>query len=500
MIGRPTWRNTIACAALAAAFVPAARARAYDDYAPPLAPLLGGDPHPPAAPLPTAVAPAPDAESGDDVGDAEDVEASAPPDDDERYEALQEEVRQLRSVVTGRKPSYTLTGYADVGFFAAQGDGTGYVEDIGPPSARYFPQYAGQYAWVFLGDILSPAINSRGEPADLGNPPGIDRLDLIDSNGAPGFIVNEVNLTLNGAFAPTILGVASLDFMPRTGTNFRLGDAFEIDIAQLEWRVGDRQRTSIFIGKFDSVIGIEYRWRKSNQRFGITPSLIARYTTGTPVGIKFRTRLGPDDLVTVAGAVTNGSSVIEPFGFYDETDSNAGKTASGRISIVPPLPFRLELGVSGLYGAQDRALDSRHPIWFAGADLQVSLPRLWLAAEFLRGSSDGEVGPAVDLTHRVYGLRLNNGGYVQLVGAVWRFVGVLVRAELRDAFVWLGDPTLPGGAERLYVTKSWRLTGGLRFAISERVVAKIEYLHNGEYGGVPPIPNDVLTSSVVMSY
>jgi hypothetical protein len=353
---------------------------------------------------------------------------------------------------------------------------------------------------VFLGDILSPAINSRGEPADLGNPPGVDRLDLIDSNGAPGFIVNEVNLTLNGAFASTILGVVSLDFMPRTGTNFRLGDAFEVDLAALEWRIGSAQRTSVFLGKFDSVIGIEYRSRKSNQRFGITPSLIARYTTGTPVGLKVRSRFGPGDLLTVAGAVTNGSSVIEPFHFYDETDSNAGKTVSGRVSIKPPLPFLLELGVSGLYGAQDRALDSRHPIWFAGADLQVSLPRLWLAAEFLRGSSDGEVGPAVDLTHRVYGLRLNNGGYVQLVGAVWRFVGVLVRAELRDAFVWLGDPMLPGGAERLYVTKSWRLTGGLRFVISERVVAKIEYLHNGEYGGVPPIPNDVLTSSVVMSY
>ena len=499
MTRRPTWRNILACAALAAALVPAARAQAYDDFAPPLTPLLGGEPRPVAAPLPAAPAPPPD-ETGEDGVDDEDGAASAPVEDDERYEALQEEVRQLRGVVAGRKPAYTLTGYADVGFFAAQGDGTGYIEDIGPPAARYFPQYAGQYGWVFLGDILSPAINSRGEPADLGNPPGIDRLDLIDSNGAPGFIVNEVNLTLNGAFAPTILGMASLDFMPRTGTNFRLGDAFEIDIAQLEWRVGNQQRTSIFLGKVDSVIGIEYRWRKSNQRFGITPSLIARYTTGTPVGIKFRTHLGPDDLVTVAGALTNGSSVIEPFGFYDETDSNAGKTVSGRVSIIPPLPFRLELGFSGLYGAQDRALDSRHPIWFAGADLQVSWSRLWLAAEFLRGSSDGEVGPAIDLAHRVYGLRLNNGGYVQLVGAVWRFVGVLVRAEMRDAFVWLGDPTLPGGAERLYVTKSWRLTGGLRFAISERVVAKIEYLHNGEYGGVPPISNDVLTSSVVMSY
>jgi hypothetical protein len=228
--------------------------------------------------------------------------------------------------------------------------------------------------------------------------------------------------------------------------------------------------------------------------------LIARYTTGTPVGLKARSRFGPNDLFTVAVAITNGSSVIEPFHFYDETDSNAGKTASGRVSIIPPLPFLLELGVSGLYGAQDRALDSSHPIWFAGADLQIAWRNLSLSAEFLRGSSDGEVGPPLDLAHRVYGLRLNNGGYVQLIGRVWRFVGALVRAELRDAFVWLGDPMLPGGAERLYVTKSWRLTGGLRFLISERVVAKIEYLHNGEYGGVPSIPNDVFTSSVVMSY
>jgi hypothetical protein len=251
------------------------------------------------------------------------------------------------------------------------------------------------------------------------------------------------------------------------------------------------------------VLGLEYRWRKSTQRFGITPSLIARYTTGTPLGIKVRSRLGPDDMITLAGAVTNGSSVIEPFHFYDETDSNAGKTLSGRAALAPPLPggLRLELGVSGLYGAQDRALDSRHPIWFAGADLQLRWRFIDLAAEFLRGSADGELGaPPADLAHRVYGLRLNNGGYVQLAAMITRFVGVLVRGELRDAFVWLGDPTQPGGADRLYVTKSWRLTTGLRVVVNERIVVKFEYLHNGEYGGVPSIPNDVFTSSLVWSY
>jgi hypothetical protein len=139
-------------------------------------------------------------------------------------------------------------------------------------------------------------------------------------------------------------------------------------------------------------------------------------------------------------------------------------------------------------------------MWFAGADLQMTW-RWWrLGAEYLRGSSDGEVGPPVDLAHRVYGLRLRNGGYVQLTGLVSRFLGVLVRAEMRDALVFLGDPTLAEGAERLYVTKSWRLTAGLRFPINQFIVAKLEYLHNGEYGGVPTIANDVFTTSLVMSW
>jgi len=475
------------------------------DAAPPVTPILGESPPADGAPpLPEAPPPPDEAEPGDaGEGDAEAAgEADSPTIDAEHYEELKEEVRQLRGVVTGRRPMFTFSGYADLGFFAAQGDGSGFIQDVGPTSMRYFPQYANQFAWVFLGDILAPAINSRGEPADLGNPPGVDRQDLIDSNGAPSFIVNEVNLTVNAALADGVIGKASVDFLPRTGTDFRLGDAFEVDIASLEWQVGAQRRTSIYVGKFDSVLGIEYRSRKANQRFGITPSLIARYTTGTPIGIKVRSRVGPDDLVTVAGAVTNGSSVIETFHFYDETDSNAGKTVSGRVAIAPPLGrgLRLEVGASGLYGAQDRALDSRHPIWFAGADLQLGWRWFTLSGEFLRGSSDGEVGPPVDLNHRVYGLRLNNGGYLQLTSMLSRFVGVIVRGELRDAFVWLGDPRLAGGGERLYITKSWRLTAGLRFVVSERIVAKVEYLHNGEYGGVPSIPNDVFTSSVVWSY
>ena len=435
-----------------------------------------------------------------DVDTGADADAELPVEDEPTPGELQEEIRQLRGVVTGSTPSVTISGYGDIGFFVPSGDGTGFVQDVGPAAMRHFPQYFGMYDWVFLGDMLAPMINSRGEPADLGNPPGVNRQDLIDSNGAPSFIANELNLTLNSALADNVVGVGSVNFLPRTGTDFRFGDAFDVDLLSLEWKVGQQRKTSLYFGKFESVIGIEYPERKANRRFGVTPSLIARYTVGTPLGIKFRSRFGDSEWLIIAGAITNGSSVIEPFHFYDETDSNAGKTASGRLAIALPLPVRIELGVSGMYGAQDRALDSAHPIWFAGADVQISW-RWWrLAAEWLRGSSDGEVGAPVDLTHRVYGLRLNNGGYVQLTGLVSRFLGVLVRGDIRDAFVFLGDPTLAEGAERLYVTKTWRLTAGLRFPINQNIVVKAEYLHIGEYGGVPSIDNDVFTSSLVMSW
>ena len=74
------------------------------------------------------------------------------------------------------------------------------------------------------------------------------------------------------------------------------------------------------------------------------------------------------------------------------------------------------------------------------------------------------------------------------------------RGEFRDALVWLGNPEAPEGADRLYITKSWRATVGARAVVNEHVVVKAEYLHNGEYGGVPQIPNDVFTSSLLLTY
>jgi hypothetical protein len=283
-----------------------------------------------------------------------------------------------------------------------------------------------------------------------------------------------------------------VNFVPRSGSNFSLGDFMDVDLAQLEWMPTKSQRTSIFIGKVDSVLGIEYRDRKAVQRFGITPSLIARYTTGTALGVKVRTKIGPRDLLVIAGSVTNGSFTTEQFHFYNEIDTNAGKTASGRVALHLPLPFDLELGASGMWGPQDRSPNNDGAMWFWGGDLLLHYRSLDLKAQYLRGGAPG------DALNNVYGLNLHGGAYAEVDWMLTPVVGLLGRGEYRDAMVWLGDSTTPAGANRLYLTKSWRGTGGVRIVFTDQLVLKLEYLRNGEYGGIPQIRNDIFTMSLLI--
>jgi hypothetical protein len=433
----------------------------------------------------------------------DDVPAESPAtleDLQQQMQDLEARLDETRNIATFRRPIVTVAGYVDFGFFAPGGTGVGVVQDVGPN--RAFPQYANRYTWVFLGDLLAPAVNSRGEPASLGNFPGVNRFDSIDSTGAPTFLVNEVNLRLDAAVARNALATASVDFMPRSGREFSLGDFLEVDLAQLEWMPTPSGRTSIFVGRFESVVGIEYRDRKSTERFGVTPSLIARYTTGTPLGLKVRSKLGDGDRVVIAAAITNGSSTTEQFHFYDEIDSNAGKTVSGRVS-VRPLPAGvadLEVGVSGEWGPQDHALDSTHYLWFAGIDLLAHVGALDVKAQFLKGGAPGQIGAPADPNHQPYGLKLHYGGYLELNWMATPLVGFLARGDVRDADVWLGDAASPTRGDRLYITRQWRLTAGVRVVVNQHIAVKAEYLHNGEYGGVPQIPDDVFTTSMVLSY
>jgi hypothetical protein len=246
-------------------------------------------------------------------------------------------------------------------------------------------------------------------------------------------------------------------------------------------------KTSIFVGKVDSVIGIEYKTRKAPQRFGITPSLIARYTTGTAVGLKARTKLANDHII-LAAAVTNGSFGTEQFHFFNETDTNAFKTISGRAALRLPVGSgTFEIGPSGSWGTQDGVGDGGGKMWFTGVDVQLNVSRLDLKAQWLRGKAPG------DELSMAYSLDLKNGGYVEADVILTPTIGLLGRAEFRDALV-------QQGTERLYITKNYRATAGVRLIFNPQAIVKAEFSHNGEYGGTPTIPDDVITTSAVMAF
>jgi hypothetical protein len=344
-----------------------------------------------------------------------------------------------------------------------------------------------EFGWVFYGDLLATQVNSRGDVADLGQAPGVERFDSVHSGGKLSFLVNELNLSVNAGLGPTALFTSSVNFTPRAGANFSLGDSFDVDLAQIEWMPTEDGKTSIFVGKVDSVLGHEYKTRKASQRFGITPSLVARYTTGTAVGLKARTVFAGDHLV-IAAAVTNGSFGTEQFHFFQETDSNNFKTLSGRAALRMAFgSSTLELGPSGQWGTQDGAADDGGKMWFAGVDAELTTPRLDIKAQWLAGKAPGD-----DVT-RTYALDLKQGGYLEADVLVTPIIGVLGRAEFRDAEV-------RQGMERLYITKNWRAVAGARLIFSPNATIKLEYSHNGEYGDTPSIPDDVVTTSAVMAF
>jgi hypothetical protein len=126
-------------------------------------------------------------------------------------------------------------------------------------------------------------------------------------------------------------------------------------------------------------------------------------------------------------------------------------------------------------------------MWFYGFDVMAHWGRVDLKGQWMKGHADGEP------SQNVYGLDLKQGGYLEVDAMLTSTFGVLGRGEFRDAFVWLSN-------QRAYLTKSWRATVGIHWILTSRAVFKAEYLKNGEYGDIPPIANDIFTTSLVMSF
>lgn len=425
-----------------------------------------------------------------------------------RLDALEAENRQLREDleylredhdgldqrVTAMAPlTGRLRGYVDFGLFWAGGNGSGVKPDLG---YKYFPQYQGVVpdSWVFMGDPLSTAINSRGDPADTGESRQVT-FDGVDSGGKTSFIVNAVNLNVFAGIGKYTAVEGLFDLVPRgrdvsNPAGLFLGDYVDVKLAYVRFQPPvKRFDLELYGGKIDPVVGYEYRIQEAPDRMTVTPSLICRYTCGRPVGVKMRARFLESRALNFALSLTNGSSMNEYFGFPGDVDRNHFKTAAGRLGYVLPVGSGLEVGASGSFGAEDYQPSDRVYQWQYAADLHLDVAGVDLTGEFVMGKLQGATeagGPPCGVAPC-----LDFKGAYGLVG--YRVLGWLMpyfRTDWRDA-------VHTSGASFVYNSQLVRFTPGVRFELGTNVTIKAEYTVNRELGKIPQFPNDVFTTSII---
>ncbi len=411
-------------------------------------------------------------------------------------ESLREEHNQLAQQVQSLAPLSTrITGYLDFGFYYVSGNGTGIRYDAGYAN---FPEYRDRVpdSWVFMGDPLATMLNSRGDPANTGDSRAIT-FNPIHSEGKPGFLLNNLNLALFNGLTENLQVNALIDFVPR-GRNVSnpnglyLGDYIDVKLAYVEYNAPIQKFSlSLTAGKFDSIVGYEYRIQESTDRITVTPSLICRYVCGRPVGLKARFKFF-DNRLSLNLGLTNGSNFVEQFPFYDESDTNYFQTGSGRLAYKFPVGAGLEVGVSGAVGVQDQQPSSDVLQWHYGFDLHLDIRGFDLTAEYVQGNAAGKSSTAVDRCDLAPCLAYK-GAYGLAAYRATNWLMPYVRVDWREA-------VHESGASFVYVSDAVRFTGGFRFEIGNYVILKAEYTHVREIGRLIEFPDDVAVSSLVVRY
>ncbi len=382
-----------------------------------------------------------------------------------------------------------ITVFVDVGAFAVAGDGSGIRSDVGH---IYFPQWAGKVPgpWVFMGDTLSTAINSNGDPADTSDSREIPT-DNLKSHGHPSLIANAVGLSIAKAVTDHIAVSGLVELLPRPGS-----DRLDIELASIDYRPYTDSDVVLLIsaGKINSVLGIEYRYQDAVKRLGITPSEICKYTCGRPIGVRAQLEKGA---LSVSGSITNDDNFDKRFEPEETLHANVLPTVAGHVQWRFPVGAGLELGVSGALGPQTNQPDESVPQWHLGADLRLyDLGGYEVMAEYVQGHQDGktsttalvmgtapcDLAPCLDY----------KGAYVLVDRRVNGHVIPYVRFDLRDA-------VHDSGVQFVYESHVMRATVGLHLELTSRILGKIEYTFNREFDGIPEFPDDVLTSSLVVA-
>ena len=266
---------------------------------------------------------------------------------------------------------------------------------------------------------------------------------------------------------------------------------------------------AISLGKFDSVFGIEYLDNQANFRVGVTPSLIARYTTGPSTGLKvfYRYQIIPaSSAISVNVAATNSGTFVEAL--QGPSRSLTGvPIVSGRLGYELNLPrMSIKVGGSAEYGPRnDQYVTTQAPETLLGFDVRVILPTLVLSGEYVHITEEdaGEALPGVTVPKLA-----GTGGYPSItefyahgfwIQAAEELpvsldpfrITLYARYEQRHAQF----PDAPGST--LTVA---RITGGVNVGLGENLQLKAEYLVNQELEGAPEVANNVFTSSAVWTW
>jgi hypothetical protein len=431
---------------------------------------------PPAAPPPVVAPPAPPPPSETETVPSEnDTEGYTPP-----------------AEGVGAAASFVFAGYVDVGFAKAQGDGTSFA----PGDTRIPADYG--------VDTFATAVNTRGDVAST-NSHGLFVNGFLPHSmnigGRYSFFVNDVvaDLKYTPPATPFTL-FTRLVALPRFSLDPG-ADTTHVIVEQAFGRVipFDSLELALAVGKFDSVFGIEYLDNQSNIRTGITPSLVARYTTGQSVGVKlfYRLQLAPIwSALSINMAATNSGTFVDALQTPDISLTGV-PVGSVRVGYELNLPaVQVKAGGSGMYGVRNDQMERGARQQAVGADLRVALYGLYLNAEYVRidegaGGLKANDSGTFPFSSEFHG----RGAYGQLAYALALDAGPLRKltpyARYEQRHAWFEGFT-PITVERT--------TGGVRADLWESLIIKAEYLVNRELAGAPKVANNVFTTSVVYSW
>jgi hypothetical protein len=384
---------------------------------------------------------------------------------------------------------FRISGYVDVGFAKAQGRGSSFVPDDTRVPADYGV------------DAFAPAVNSRGEVASLdANGRFVNGFlpRTVDIGGHGSFLLNTASLDLfyEPSSAP-VLVFARAQFLPRFekgsgGTRLLLQQAFG--------RVTpfSGHEFMITVGRFDSVFGIEYLENESPLRTGITPSLMARYTTGHQLGVKalYRRQLPVvSSAVSLNVAVTNGSSRVDSLQTPDLSLTGLPFVSARLGYELQLLRLQVKLGVSGQTGARNDQDDSHVHQTQLGADARLTAGWFSLSGEYVRARDGAGTAPGkyTGLGDFFYASAFSMDGMYGTLA-----LAVPVEAEaLRTATVYGRYDRRAAEFHGFGGILTSRYTVGTRLDFWSVLALKAEYLFNRENAGAPRVENDVFAASAV---